>query len=61
MQRYSLFLTDCELRAVRSVAEISGLSASEAIRRMIDSCLRAEVIGDLFPWVSGSITLTKAG
>jgi predicted transcriptional regulator len=40
MKRYSFFLSDKQIAALKKIAEVSGVSLSEILRRAIDEFIK---------------------
>lgn len=57
MPHANFFLPERQDAGLRSVAEQTGLSYSELLRRMVDNCLQSQTLNQLVPSMSGKIHL----
>ena len=53
MERFNLYLPNQQLNSFRQVAEKTGYSVAEILRRMGDYCLQEPVLPVIFPVASG--------
>jgi hypothetical protein len=54
-QRMNFILPDRYAQELRQVAQQTGLTLTEVLRRMMDHCLQGPVLNQLVPCMSGSL------
>lgn len=58
MERLNFFFPGRQAEGLRSLAHQTELSSSELLRRMVDYCLKGNVLNELVPQLSGNISLS---